>query len=328
MTLLDSDKKKNTFTTKKFVSFALASAVTLAATSVTAADLKVSGWLFAVGVDRDSADEIDFGILGNTGAQVSFDLTHDLGNGLTAGSHLRVATFGSANNADTHIDEKSVYLSGKFGKLDLGQSVSASAFLDSYDGSPTYFFDPAGAYNILSATGLSPVAGLGPANFTSSTQRPQRLRYDTPNFNGLTGRLQLSDNGSREYALAYSKNNIIANAFVVDNGNQTVNDTTGLLLAYNAPNGLHVSANRTVQDRASGGEDKVTGWKLGYKKGKHGVSFSATTFDDGAANDYERNNLSYVYQVSPKFQMFGQYTKEERGSLDDSAVAVGAGIFF
>jgi hypothetical protein len=328
MKFLKNNNKVSMISIKKLAVLGLASALTVGVSSASAEDVKISGWLFYVGVDRDSEEELEFGVLGNSGSQISFDAAQDIGNNLTVAVNFRISSFGSSSGNDVEFDQRSISLSGAFGKIDIGQNLSASAFLDSYDNSPSYWIDPAGWLNKYSATGQSSIAGLGSDLTTGATVRIERLRYDTPTYNGLTGRLQVGDNGSREYAAVYSNHNIIANAFVIDPGNAGTDNTIGFLLGYNAPFGLHGSVNRSVQDRADGGEDEVFGWKLGYQKDKHFVSYSTTEYDDGAADNYERKIVSYVYQAGENFQLYGQYTDEERGSLDDSAIAFGAGIFF
>jgi len=312
----------------KVSALAMSGALVMSASSVaSAADIKISGWLFETAVDRDSADDIEYQTLGNAGNFIAFDATQDLGNGLTAGINLRFGSFGGNSSS---VDQKSIRLSGGFGTLDLGQNVSASNFADSYDGSPTYWFDPMGWYNILSATGsgasfdaFNRFAGLG------SSARTERLRYTSPTFSGVTLNLQSGDNGSNEVAVSYNDHGVIANAFVVNDGNSETENISSFLLGYNSPIGLFASIVNTTQDQAAGGENQITGYKVGYTAGKHTVSYSAHTYETaGAANDFERSNLSYVYAVNSKVQVFAQYGDEEEGAIDDSALAIGAGVFF
>ncbi|MGH1441329.1 MAG: porin [Cellvibrionaceae bacterium] len=302
---------------------AASTVVVMAASSVTVADVKLSGRVFHSAVDRDSAEDIEFQTPGNAGYTISLNADHEIGNGLTTGLAFRLSDFGSGT--DIALDEKSLYLSGAFGKLDLGHNLTASAFVEAYAGHASYWIDPLGWLNWGGATNS---ASFNPFLLTGSTTREERLRYDTPNFSGFSARGQLGDNGTSELALLYSNYGIIANAFTID-GADVKGDTTGFLVAYNAPFGLHISYSSSEEDKLGGGEDKYSGAKLGYTFGKHAVSVSGHVYEqDGVADDYERSSFSYVYSASDRFQLFAQYTEEELGAQDDDAIALGAGLFF
>jgi hypothetical protein len=110
----------------------VAAAAAVAAAPVSAAKLKLGGYYeqwVGVGADGNGAPMNNFDVKNDS--EINFDFKQKLKNGLTVGGRMEL----EGNNASsTGYDESSMYVSGSFGKIQLGNNDPAAAYVGSVKG--------------------------------------------------------------------------------------------------------------------------------------------------------------------------------------------------
>ena len=224
---------------KKLLASAIASALVVGV-SVEAADVKVSGQVSRVIVapDDDAGDELQFLDNNISGSRFRIKASHDLGNGMKAGSRLeaqlqsnkgnnangglKTDTGGNLSGDDTiDLRYQDIYLSGAFGKVSLGKGDGAGNGTTEVDLSGTYIIAAANATDlyggflfgddvgtgILDTNGDEIIADFDVGDFygeIDAYSRVNRLRYDSNSFNGLSFAASYGQQEVAEFAIRFA----------------------------------------------------------------------------------------------------------------------------
>ena len=215
---------------------------------------------------------------------------------------------------ERHID---LYFEGSWGKVSLGQSDGAANGGVEVDLSGTTVAQFADAIAIGGAFAFrnSSTGALGPTIAATTSQqdfesRYDRIRYDTPNFNGFSGAISsgtkantnvselalrysgdLGEMGKLAGAVGYSKEGAAPGG--IDD------KVTGGSISWLMRNGISATFATSNRDVAVNREGKFNYFKLGYQWGQHAVSGDyGRAKDEAAAGDNAKvMGLAYVYRL-------------------------------
>jgi hypothetical protein len=246
--------------------------------------------------------------------------------GLTVGAHMQWEYESNSSTKVNQIDTNTsgdkladrileVFLEGNFGRLTLGQGSTASDGTSEVDLSGTklaglsrvaaiggglLFYDDA-------ADALSGVKVSSVMNNLDGNSRKDRLRYDTPKFNGFSAAASVvSDDGddAEDFALRYSGKlgsikTKAAVSYVNYSGGSYKNQISGSFSCL-AKNGFNVTlAGGTKDSDVSGKDDPIFYYaKLGYianliKAGTTAFAIDFGRFEDQKTNDDEADTIGF-----------------------------------
>ena len=205
-----------TIQTSKIAMIAIASSMILAPTAQ-AFEAKLSGQVSRMVVAPDDAvgDEIQHQDIGWSGSRFRFTGSEEADNGLTWGFRFEIqardnnaGTDGSQlgdNGDDQDNRYQDLYLSGDFGKISFGKGDGASNGGTEVDMSGTAL---ASTSNLQDNWGGYAILADGTKWRTVYTMfdglsRQNRVRYDTPSFNGFSLAGSLNQGNATELALRY-----------------------------------------------------------------------------------------------------------------------------
>ena len=294
---------------KKLLASAIASALVVGV-SVEAADVKVSGQVSRVIVapDDDTGDELQFLDNNISGSRFRIKASHDLGNGMKAGSRLeaqfqsnkgnnaygalKTDTGGNTSGDDTiDLRYQDIYLSGAFGKISLGKGDGAGNGTTETDLSGTYIIAAVNATDLYGgfviednddsdtpSTGDTTISGV--YGEVDAYSRVNRLRYDSNSFNGLSfaasyGQQEVSEFAARfageTDGIKYKVAGFVGSRGEATEGADDGDDRMGVSGSVLLTNGLNFTASYSDLDYDEDTrEDRENMWvKLGYKTGKH-----------------------------------------------------------
>jgi predicted porin len=238
---------------------------------------------------------------------------------------------GSPSLDERHVD---LFYEAGWGKLSLGQGDGAANGGVEVDLSGTTVAHYAGTGEIGGAFAFRTAAGgVGPTIGQTTSQqdfesRYDRLRYDTPSFNGfsLAGSIGSKDADRREVtevALRYAgKTGVgeIAAALGISSQDAATpggqdDKVTGGSIAWLHPAGYNVSFGTTSRELSPTRDGKFNYLKLGYKWGDHAVSTDFAMADDqnAAGDEAKMVGVAYVYQAAKWAEL---YALAKNHSLD------------
>ena len=171
----------------------LASTALVAVAGVSHADVSISG-AYEFGyqsVSDDQTSDLD-DMYDDHEIHVSFSSTTD--SGLTFGAKTEME--GSADVATTHNDESSMYISGDFGKFELGQNDGAGPTFVTF---PGYGSNSIGSYDIGSHQNNSAgtaLTGVYPFPQYGRDGDNNKISYFSPNMGGFSFGYSYSDEGT------------------------------------------------------------------------------------------------------------------------------------
>lgn len=313
---------------------AIASSIMLAP-AAQALDFKVSGQVSRMLVMPDDAagDEWQFQDIGWSGSRFRFTGSEQADNGLTWGFRYEIQAVTNAPGVDGSTLERStnkqdnryqdLYVSGGFGKISLGKGDGASNGATEAD---------------LSGTALSSTSNLqdnwsGYALDTSGTtwgdvykmfdglSRQNRVRYDTPNFSGVSAAFSVNQGNASEIALRYmgefGGNKLRAAIFTAQAADVSPtldgDDLMGLSASLLLNNGFNFtvaySESEENDNPGANEEREATFFKVGYKQGKHAVSIDVAEADrdlgvSGTSIEGESTGLTYAHFPHPGVELF------------------------
>ncbi len=320
----------------------------VAAAGAQAAEVKISGQVSRAVViaDDSQADSRDAQHVDNnaSGSRFRIVVSHDLGNGMTAGARLeeqlqknKSNTVNSATATNVQVQDlryADIYFSGSFGKVSMGQGDPASNGTAEEDLSGTTIAAYAGHADLFE----SYTHGVGSTvvdNYKSfdGRSRSSRLRYDTPNMSGFSAAVSHMHGDDTDFALRYSGDfsgtKFSAAVGLVsdeDDNNDTLSASASLLLG----NGLNFTLSYSEQEQVGDDAENLYA-KIGYKTGKHALSLDYGITEELGADDSESLGVAYVYNVVSGVELWATYRTYEtdvNGDDDVDGFAVGSRVKF
>ena len=347
----------NTVRSQQFSPALVATAVacTLAASSAAQAfEAKISGQVSRMVVAPDDAagDEIQHVDIGWSGSRFRFTGSETADNGLTYGFRFEIqarenaanasngGTFGdTGDNQDNRYQD--LYLSGDFGKISFGKGDGASNGSTEVDFSGTALSsssnhqDNWGGYQIAPGVAFSEVFVM-----FDGLSRQNRVRYDTPNFNGFSVAGSLNQGNATELALRYRGNwdglkfgAAIFSATAPEpdedtDGDDIMGGSASLLLQ----NGLNFTVAFSERDFEAGGDQDSTTFKLGYKTGIHAFSVDVGEGENAVGQEGDTTGLTYSITPHKGVEIFATVrTLDSDGIADSESVdlaAIGSRVKF
>ena len=353
---------------KKLLASAIASALVVGV-GAEAADVKVSGQVSRVVVlpDDDAGDENQFLDNNISGSRFRIKASHDLGNGMKAGTRLeaqlqsnkgnnadgglRTDTGGNLSGDDTiDLRYQDIYLSGAFGKVSLGKGDGAGNGTTEVDLSGTYIIAAVNATDLYGGFTFDEANDRDVSDLygeVDAYSRVNRLRYDSNSFNGLSFAASYGQQEVAEFAVRYAggtdtKYKVVGfvgsrgeSAEDADDGDDRMGISGSVILA----NGLNFTASYSEEDQDLDTDvDSENMWfKLGYKTGKHAfaVDFGETekTLDSTDEKaEAETMGVSYVFVPAKGVELFAGYreytTDDVDGATDPEFYTVGSRVKF
>lgn len=238
-----------------------------------------------------------------------------------------VVTFANQEDSpglgERHMD---VFYQSNWGKLSLGQGDGAANGGVEVDLSGTQVAHYAGTHDIGGGFAFRTAAGAFGPTIAQTTNRQDfesrydRVRYDTPSFNGFTLSASFGTKDTNrevsEYALRYagkgpfgqiaaalgmSTKELAPGALGVDD------EVVGGSISWVHPAGYNVTFGHTTRDLSATRDGKFNYLKLGYKTGNHAVSVDFGTADDQNAQGDEAKvtGVGYVYNAANWAELYG-----------------------
>lgn len=222
-----------------------------------------------------------------------------------------------------------IYFEGRYGVLSMGKGDTASDGITEVDLSGT---DIAGGIALYPVSGFTflqsgekggTTAGAvtdGPAisdvfDSLSGLGRADRVRYDTPSFQGFTLSLSSQEGGNADAKLSYEGTvEGVDVAAAAGYANTSSTDSNGGLYGASASaafsNGFNVTVAVAGQENETTGSDDPFLWygKLGYSTKIFGAGETAFSVDYHSVNDLAQNNdeaRSYGLQVVQNMDAYG-----------------------
>jgi len=305
--------------------------VILAATTVMmvplssqAFEAKISGQVSRMVVIPDDAagDEIQFVDIGWSGSRFRFTGSETADNGITYGFRFEIQarenSAGASNGgtlADTGDNQdnryQDLYFSGDFGKVSFGKGDGAGNGSTEVDFSGTALASAAplqdnwGGYQIAPGVSWSSVYKIDDA-----LSRQNRIRYDTPSFNGFSLAAGLNQGNSTEIAARYSSDwdgtKFGAAAFFATaadvSATEDGNDISGFSASVLLRSGFNFTAAYS-QNEDGGGDSSLdreaTFFKVGYKKGMHAFTVDFGEGEGDGSGNTEGDTVGLTYSITP-----------------------------
>lgn len=336
--------------------------------NIHAFDVTLSGQVSRMLVLPDDAagDEIQHVDIGWSGSRFRFIANETAENGITYGARFEIqarensagahngGTLGdTGDNQDNRYQD--LYVSGNFGKVSFGKGDGAANGAAEVDLSGTALASNAAAINdnyggYLVAPGVTfnQVFAIDDA-----LSRQNRVRYDTPDFNGFSVAGSINQGNSSEIAVRYNGNlggakfgaalftataadvgavAAVAPTVLTDSNGDTVtidpgspaqaahdgDDITGFSASLLLHGGLNFTVAITERDDGandSAGDKEGTFFKVGYKAGMHALTVDVGDSEVGAFEG-ETTGLTYAFFPHKGVEMFATIR-----TLDSSNVA-------
>jgi len=317
-------------------------------------EAKISGQVSRMVVLPDDAagDEIQHVDIGWSGSRFRFTGSEEMDNGIKVGFRFEIQARdnavqdvdgGSLSSANSAQDERyqDVYFSGGFGKISFGKGDGASNGSTEVDMSGTSLASAAPLQdnwgNFKIATGI---AWRTVYTIDDGLSRQNRVRYDTPNYDGFSLAVSLNQGNASEVAVRY-KGDLFGGKFGAafftatsadDNGNfigASGDDIIGGSASLLLKSGLNFTVALSDRDFGSAanddtsGEDAIPGGsrdalflKVGYKTGMHAFAFDVGDSEGNAAGtEGETFGFTYAFFPHPGVELFAMVRE-----LDSSGV--------
>jgi len=311
-------------------------------------EAKISGQVSRMVVAPDDAegDEIQHVDIGFSGSRFRFTGSETMDNGNEFGFRFEVqerdnpasavdgATLSSTgNNFDFRYQD--LYFTADWGKISFGKGDGAANGSTEVDFSGTSLAsssnhqDNWGGYKVVADT----APGFGPATNPDGTlkendnsvawgslftmfdglSRQNRVRYDTPNFNGFSFAGSINQGNASEIAVRYkgdfgsSKFGAAFFSATAADKSATVdgNDITGGSASFKMSSGLNFTVAFSESDPDVGAARDATTFKVGYKKGMHAFSIDVGEGENAAGQEGDTTGFTYAYFPHPGVEVFG-----------------------
>ena len=294
----------------------------LAPMQLSAAEFKISGQVNSAVVFGGEVQDPTIVDNNTQGSRFRFQGSTDINADYKAGFRyeMQVQDNNSTTLGDglTEIRYSDVWFSGNFGKLGIGKG----------DGAANNTFEAYSLINFM-AGGLGELLFRGSTNLGYRTKdgigRQNRVRYDSPNFNGFSVAVSLDNDDTNEYALRYKQKlasgKLDARLGVADR----VVSRTSYSVAYKHNSGVSASYSFGEDDVATG-EDDVDWIMLGYDVVDN-VTLSFGTGEENGGD--EMQILAVLWAPTKGVEMYFHsmdYTNADNSSGD--AMALGSRFKF
>lgn len=344
-------KHRNTLT-KTIIATAVSSVI-IAPTTVQAFEAKLSGQVSRMLVLPDDAagDEIQHQDIGWSGSRFRFTGSETADNGIEYGFRFEIQARNNrpngngatlANTGDNQDNRyQDLYFSGDFGKVSFGKGDGASNGSTEVDMSGTSLSsssnhqDNWGAYEVAPGVAWSTLFKMA-----DGLSRQNRVRYDTPSFNGFSLALSLNQGNASEFAVRYKGDfggHKFGAALFSDTGVEPDSvtdgdDITGASASLLLDNGLNFTIATAETDFEAGGSQDATTFKLGYKTGMHAFSIDVGDGENATGQEGDTTGFTYALFPHPGVELFATIrTLDSDGVTNSDSVditAIGSRIKF
>jgi len=313
-----------------------------------ALEAKVSGQINQMVMYADDGDRDDFMITDNdasstrvritgseqfgevkVGLQFEIEAQRNASNSVTMDNDRDGAPNGDTDDGEFEWNDRwfNVYFDTKFGKFEVGKGDTASNGTLEVDLSGTSVV----TYSDIKTTGgglawkrddgslYGTTIGGTRNNFDGTLSRAERIRYNTPNFGGLTFATSAANGGAWDAALWYAADfsgNKLAAAIGYANPqgkDRDVDAQWGGSISWLMPFGLNVTFAYGQRDYETtiNGRDESKGYygKLGYKFDIHAFSIEYGVTEDWRTDDEDSTNYgaAYVVNVWKPVELYAAY---------------------
>ena len=348
----------------KLVLIVIASSLILAP-AAQAFEFKTSGQVSRMVVAPDDAvgDEIQHQDIGFSGSRFRFTGSETMDNGMTVGFRYEIqARRGAAGGDGAELTDggdnqenrlQDVYFKGGFGSIALGRGDGAGNGATEVDMSGTVLASPStldsnwGGYKItpdLDGTADDDsIAWNTVYKMFDANSRQNRVRYDSPSFNGFSFAVSANQGNANELAVRY-KGTLFGHKFgaayytgsTADSKDDTDDvggncDTTPTCVPVDGAdisggsaslllnNGLNFTVAISESD-ITGGTRDATFFKVGYKKGKHAFAVDqADGENDAAVTEGDSTGFTYAYFPHKGVELFATVrTLDSTGVVDST----------
>lgn len=317
---------------------AAASSALIAPGAAQAFEAKISGQVSRMMVLPDDAvgDETQHQDIGWSGSRFRFTGSEEADNGLTWGFRFEIqarnnnpGTDGGqlGHNGDNQDNRyQDLYLSGDFGKISFGKGDGASNGGTEVDWSGTALASASPLQDNWGGYAILPGGRKWNTVYTmfDGLSRQNRVRYDTPSFNGFTLAGSINQGNATELAIRY-KGEIgghkFGAAYFIDQApdiSSSVDgpDVMGGSASLRLNNGLNFTVAFSESDPDSGGESDATFFKIGYKTGMHAFTVDVADAENGAGEEGDSTGFTYAFFPHKGVEVFAMVRE-----LDSSGVA-------
>ena len=311
-------------------------------------EAKISGQVSRMVVLPDDAagDEIQYVDIGFSGTRFRFTGSEEMDNGVKVGFRFEIQArensvgsqdggtlADSGDNQDNRYQD--VYFSGNFGKISFGKGDGAANGSTEVDMSGTALASAAPLTDNWGNFKIAPgVAWKTVYNLDDALSRQNRVRYDTPNYNGFSLALGLNQGNASEVAVRYKGDfgsskfgaafftATSADASAVLDGDDLTGGSASILLE----SGLNFTVAISDRDFNSGpnigGSRDATFFKAGYKTGMHAFTVDVGDSDgDVAGTEGETIGFTYAFFPHPGVELFAMVRE-----LDSTGVALSQSV--
>ncbi len=262
--------------------------------------------------------DINNGLDFNTNSEIHLNAQTTADNGLTYGLHIELEA-DQDNTNDT--DENNIWVSGDFGKVELGDNDSAGDALDVNGTSVGFTY---GMFNNFTGVGTPAHSGRTSVGFSDSSDAT-KITYYTPTFNGFKAGLSFAPDSDQG-------NTISANNTAFDNHVDGGVNYSGSFNDFSVDVGV---SGGTHEIQQAGASDQtyygVTGGvRVGYAGFKVAVAYSHEDQEDNFETD--TFDVGVGYSTGPwgvtAGASFGNFEEDAAGGADDDNVAYSAGVTY
>jgi len=302
-------------------------------------EAKITGQVSRMVVAPDDAvgDEIQHVDIGFSGSRFRFTGSETMDNGNEVGFRFEIQARdnsagavdgGTINSSGPNEDFRyqDLYFSGGFGKISLGKGDGASNGSTEVDFSGTALSsssnhqDNWGNYKITAAIPWKDVFTM-----FDGLSRQNRLRYDTPNFNGFSFAGSINQGNASELAIRYKgdigSSKLGAAFFTATDTDTNARDVTGGSASFLMSSGLNFTVAISESDPDVGAASDSTTFKVGYKKGMHAFSIDVGDGENATGEEGDTTGFTYAYFPHPGVEVFATVRE-----LDSTGVAASQSV--
>jgi len=328
------------FMNKKALAVAISSALAMPM-AAQAVSFNVSGQVNKAVMFADDGADSDIYFVDNTASNSRFRLSgsEDMGNGVTAGFRIELASEVNSNftqtidaNGDvtnfgggggTSMRKSEAYFSGNFGTLTLGQGPTATDGMGDADLSNTWLADFSattwGGVIAFRTSGAAAAASAftaaGVTTYFDGHSRRARIRYDAPSFGPLTLSVDKQHDawGAKAYVYTSLGGGDLSLAIGHASGdNRFGSSVIGGSASFLSSNGTNLTIGYQERDFAAVGRNTAEHFyvKLGHRWGNNAVSISYGDNSEQSANTTDANTigLGFVHTIpKPKVELYAAY---------------------
>jgi len=311
-------------------------------------EAKISGQVSRMVVLPDDAagDEIQHVDIGFSGSRFRFTGSETMDNGNKWGFRFEIQARENAAGdhsggtlGDTGDDQdnryQDVYFSGDFGKISFGKGDGGANGSTEVDMSGTSLASAAPLQDNWGGYEIAPgIAWKTVYNLDDALSRQNRVRYDTPNYDGFSVAVSLNQGNASEVAVRYKGDlgggkfgaafftATSADASAVLDGDDIIGGSASILLK----SGLNFTVALSDRDFNSGpnigGSRDALFLKAGYKTGMHAFAVDVGDSEGNVAGEEgETIGFTYAFFPHPGVEVFAMVRE-----LDSSGVGASQSV--